>query len=687
MSSRRQFYSMLLAAGLGLGLTLPAQPADPFADNPFPVPYQQAPGDPALRWAGFQSRVGTYLPTDPYHFWRFDVTNRAEMQDAYWREEMVAATVPLGWSGSFAALEPGKTTQAWRNAVLRVVNLHRYMYGNGSNYLVEDPSHNPELQAAAFVGAWREDITHTLTPAMMPPGFKYTDLAITGAHNSLGLGGPETAADITGFLAVGPGNPGAGHRAAFTLVDLDTTGTGDTPRRTGADPTYSFSTALRFAWLPGNGLITEPPPVGDPFAQYLTWPRKNSFTTPEMMGYTQALISLDVYAGGLTFDASDVKVTVTINGQPLVDDGNFHRGPYNITAEDAGGGRQWLTFAIDHWLTDYFTYVPGIDGPVLTNDYVFEVTVENLRMSRTFSFLTPAQMAQIDPRAFENHTLKWSFTVYDPLIVKPVPSPTPKSEIIGLSTRATIGQGDDVLIAGFGIDGNEPLRVGIRAQGQSLAVHGVTHPAVNPRVEIYQMGATAPFGSNDDWKDGVNWRLVQSFGFNPTAYQDSVAIATLAPGMYTAVVSDSGAANGIGLAEIYALDAQSASRLTSVSTRGLVGTGEGQMIAGFILQKDSTLFIRTQGPSLAAYGVAGTVAGTKLTLYRQSDSAVLKINTGWNAPGNERLQPGGDLASFAPRDAREAALVVTLPAGAYTATVESADGKPGVGIVEVYRIN
>jgi hypothetical protein len=157
--------------------------------------------------------------------------------------------------------------------------------------------------------------------------------------------------------------------------------------------------------------------------------------------------------------------------------------------------------------------------------------------------------------------------------------------------------------------------------------------------------------------------------------------------MYTAVVSDSGAANGIGLAEIYALDAQSASRLTSVSTRGLVGTGEGQMIAGFILQKDSTLFIRTQGPSLAAYGVAGTVAGTKLTLYRQSDSAVLKINTGWNAPGNERLQPGGDLASFAPRDAREAALVVTLPAGAYTATVESADGKPGVGIVEVYRIN
>ncbi len=58
-----------------------------------------------------------------------------------------------------------------------------------------------------------------------------------------------------------------------------------------------------------------------------------------------------------------------------------------------------------------------------------------------------------------------------------------------------------------------------------------------------------------------------------------------------------------------------------------------------------------------------------------------------HAPGNERLQPGGDLARFDPRDNREAALVNTLPAGSYSATVESANGQPGVGIVEVYRVN
>jgi len=98
MLSYPRFYSTLLAAGLGVALTLSAWAADPFADNPFPVPYKQTPADPATRWAGFQSRVGTFLPTDPYHFWRFDPTNRAEVQDAPLGSE-TGSDVPLGTGG------------------------------------------------------------------------------------------------------------------------------------------------------------------------------------------------------------------------------------------------------------------------------------------------------------------------------------------------------------------------------------------------------------------------------------------------------------------------------------------------------------------------------------------------------------------------------------------------------------
>jgi hypothetical protein len=664
-----------------------APAVDPFADNPFPVPYKQPPADPALRWAGFQSRVGTYLPTDPYHFWRFDVSNRAEMQDVYWREEMMAETVPLGWNGSFTTLEPGKTTQAWRNAVLREVNLQRYAYGNGSNYLAEIPSYNPTVQAAAFVGAWREDITHNLTAAMMPPGFKYADQAITGAYNNcLGLGF-ELAGDSTMlFLNEGMNNPDAGHRAILLMPEYDVAATGDTPRKNSDNPTQSFSTAFHVNDATPN--YTPPSlPVGDPFAQYHTWPRKDAYISLDLFNAITTPLSLDIYAGGLTLDASNVQVSVTINGVPLVTDNNYHLAPYNITASGAGGGREWLICQIQHMLADYFTSVPGINGPVLTNDYVFQVTVQNLRMSTTFSFLSPAQLAQIDPRAYQNHTLTWSFTVYDPLIVKPA-FYTNHSNITGLSTRAAIGSGDNVLIAGVIVSGTDPLKVAFRAQGPSLAQAGIQHPATNPKIDIYQSlaGSSALLGSNNGWKNGVNWRLVQSYSLAPTNDLESVAVATLAPGLYTAVVSDTGA-GGVGIVEAYAIDSQSASQLTAVSTRGIVGTGENVMIAGIITQQPQTLVVRTQGPALAAAGVAGTVYSTRLTIYRQSDGKLLYQNSGWDAPGNERFHT--DLASWVAglSPTREAALVLTLPAGAYTAIVETPNGTPGVGLVEIYRVD
>jgi hypothetical protein len=688
-------------------LTLPVRATDPFADNPFPVPYKQAPTDPALRWAGFQSRVGTFLPSDSYHWWRFDPTNRAEMQDAYWREEMVINTVPLGWNGSFATLQPGKTTQAWRTAVLREVNLQRYMYGNGGNYLVEDPSQIPALQAAAFVGAWREYIEHQLTAAVMPPGFAYTDLAIAGAHNDLGLGYTMAADNIWGYMAEGSGNATAGHRSEILFSVCDLTATGDTPRKTGENPTQSFSNALHVA--SSVPLPTAPPPVGDPFDQFLTWPRKNSYTTPELMGNTSAIISLDIYAGGLELDPADLKITVTINGVPLVDNpSKGYRAPYTTATPDplgntqnashvlpgacawaggAGWGRQSVVFAIDHMIAEHFIYDASIGGVVLPDDYVFQVTVQNLRMSRTVSFLTPAQMAQIDPRAFQNHTLTWSFTVYDPLIVKPA-SYTSRSAIAGLATRAGIGNGDNVLIAGIQISGTDPLKVAFRAQGPSLAQAGIQHPATSPKIDIYQSlaGSSALLGSNNGWKNGVNWRLVQSYSLAPASNLESVAVATLSPGLYTAVVSDTGT-GGVGLVEAYAIDSQAASQLTAVSTRGIVGLGENVMIAGLITQQQQTVVVRTQGPALAALGVAGTVYATRLSIYRQSDGKLLYQNSGWDAPGNERFH--SDLASWVTglSPTREAALVLTLPAGAYTAVVETPNGTPGVGLVEIYQVN
>jgi len=63
-----------------------------------------------------------------------------------------------------------------------------------------------------------------------------------------------------------------------------------------------------------------------------------------------------------------------------------------------------------------------------------------------------AYLALADPSAFQNHTIQWTFTVFDPEGVKPA-SYSSKSEITALSTRATVSSGDNVLIAGFIVDG------------------------------------------------------------------------------------------------------------------------------------------------------------------------------------------------------------------------------------------
>ena len=54
-----------------------------------------------------------------------------------------------------------------------------------------------------------------------------------------------------------------------------------------------------------------------------------------------------------------------------------------------------------------------------------------------------------------------------------------------------------------------------------------------------------------------------------------------------------------------------------------------------------------------------------------------------HGPGNERLQPGGDLARFGPCNGEEPILGITLLDGSRTTTVESANGQPRIGTTGV----
>jgi hypothetical protein len=133
-----------------------------------------------------------------------------------------------------------------------------------------------------------------------------------------------------------------------------------------------------------------------------------------------------------------------------------------------------------------------------------------------------------------------------------------------------------------------------------------------------------------------------------------------------------------------AIQSDPSPRLVNISTRAQVLTGNDVMIAGFVITGSArTVAVVATGPSLAAFGIGNPLANPTLTLVRSSDQSIIASNDDWAAAGNAaELQAVG----FAPSNAVEAAILVNLPPGAYTAVVQGAGGGTGVAVVAVYEV-
>ena len=143
---------------------------------------------------------------------------------------------------------------------------------------------------------------------------------------------------------------------------------------------------------------------------------------------------------------------------------------------------------------------------------------------------------------------------------------------------------------------------------------------------------------------------------------------------------------GISLAEVYEVHAPGLnSRLGNVSGRGFVGTGDNVLISGFIVGDvgSGTVVVRALGPSLGSFGVSQPLSDPVLTIY-DSNGSVIATNDNWQDDHNAvDVQHKG----LAPPNALESAIVLRLPAGAYTAIVTGANGATGNALVEVYDLN
>ena len=233
------------------------------------------------------------------------------------------------------------------------------------------------------------------------------------------------------------------------------------------------------------------------------------------------------------------------------------------------------------------------------------------------------------------------------------------------------------MIGGFIIAGETAKKVMIRGIGPSLSITGALS---NPVLDLYDSSRQL-IASNDDWTSD---RLdVVGTALAPTSERESAIVTTLAPGAYTTVVRDLTGQPGLGFVEIYDLDPNS-SVVANISTRGNVETGDNVMIGGFIIggANNTRVLVRAIGPSLAAQGILGPLANPMLELHDEY-GRILSTNDDWRSSQENEIIATG----IPPTNDKEAAIVMTLYSGSYTAIVRGQDNSTGVALVEVYNLD
>lgn len=137
--------------------------------------------------------------------------------------------------------------------------------------------------------------------------------------------------------------------------------------------------------------------------------------------------------------------------------------------------------------------------------------------------------------------------------------------------------------------------------------------------------------------------------------------------------------------------AQSTARLVNASVRAQVGTGGNILITGFVIggTGTETLLIRGDGPALTKFGVTGALAQPSLSVFG-STGTLIASNTGWNTSSAPALiaSTSGLVGAFAlAPESADCALIVNLPAGAYTAQVSGVNNATGVALAEIYEVS
>ena len=277
---------------------------------------------------------------------------------------------------------------------------------------------------------------------------------------------------------------------------------------------------------------------------------------------------------------------------------------------------------------------------------------------------------------------------------------TNPGRLVNLSVLTMDGPGSQMLTLGFvnggaGTTGTEPLL--IRASGPALTAFGLNNVLADPTLKVLQ--GSNVVASNDNWgSTAANINAVNvadaatgAFALTPTTSLDAAVVQALpsVSGGYTVQVLGNGTGVGNALAEVYDNTANytvTSPRLINLSCLQQVPV-KGLLSAGFAISGATakTVLIRASGPTLASFGVLGTMTDPQLNVF--SGTTVIASNAGWG--GDVSITAANSATGafqFASASSKDSAVVMTLAPGSYTVQATSVSETAGVTMIEVYEV-
>jgi hypothetical protein len=263
------------------------------------------------------------------------------------------------------------------------------------------------------------------------------------------------------------------------------------------------------------------------------------------------------------------------------------------------------------------------------------------------------------------------------------------SRLVNVSVGSFAGTGDQTLIAGFSLRGSGTKPVLVRGIGPALTGFGVLGTLANPILQVLNEAGSV-VAENDDWGGAALIAnlagAVGAFTFAPDS-RDAALLATVGAASFTAQVRGAGTTTGRAQIEVYdAAPQQATLSLANLSARTQLAAGD-TLIAGFVISgtADRAVLIRAIGPGLGVFGLGGTLADPRLELYAANGK--MFENDHWTSEIAAMFLRVGAFTLVS--GSQDAALLVSLPPGAYTAHVRGNGAgaiTAGVVLLEIYDV-